>query len=249
MLPSQSSTCPDPQASGASSLSSPGRGAKFQCWPAVASDWTRGLCWVGEHYLCGWEMCGASLSDTTMCQTWTEQAGPGLRQLPQPWAALGCAQPSFQLHGHSSPLVLSLPCMTTGVGGVGGWLEERGEQLSPPPWRPGCWPHAVAADPASCLRIASMLTGVLQQPWSCVSQALPYVALLIVMLFFIYAVIGMQVRGTRVGFVLNRCHLGRWDREGRGPLLGGLFHPGLVRSLLPAPGCSQGNQGTWQTAL
>ena len=27
------------------------------------------------------------------------------------------------------------------------------------------------------------------------AQALPYVALLIVMLFFIYAVIGMQVRG------------------------------------------------------
>lgn len=31
------------------------------------------------------------------------------------------------------------------------------------------------------------------------SQALPYVALLIVMLFFIYAVIGMQVRGTGAG--------------------------------------------------
>lgn len=29
------------------------------------------------------------------------------------------------------------------------------------------------------------------------AQALPYVALLIVMLFFIYAVIGMQVRGRR----------------------------------------------------
>jgi len=29
------------------------------------------------------------------------------------------------------------------------------------------------------------------------SQALPYVALLIVMLFFIYAVIGMQVRGAQ----------------------------------------------------
>lgn len=63
-----------------------------------------------------------------------------------------------------------------------------------------------------------MPTGVLQQPRSFVSQALPYVALLIVMLFFIYAVIGMQVRGTGVGLVLNRCHLGRWDGEGLGPL-------------------------------
>lgn len=36
------------------------------------------------------------------------------------------------------------------------------------------------------------------------SQALPYVALLIVMLFFIYAVIGMQVRGTGVGFGLEQ---------------------------------------------
>lgn len=37
------------------------------------------------------------------------------------------------------------------------------------------------------------------------SQALPYVALLIVMLFFIYAVIGMQVRAQEWDLLLNRC--------------------------------------------
>lgn len=36
----------------------------------------------------------------------------------------------------------------------------------------------------------------------CVFQALPYVALLIVMLFFIYAVIGMQVKYTH-----NECDI------------------------------------------
>ncbi len=36
----------------------------------------------------------------------------------------------------------------------------------------------------------------------CVFQALPYVALLIIMLFFIYAVIGMQVKYTN-----NECNI------------------------------------------
>lgn len=49
------------------------------------------------------------------------------------------------------------------------------------------------------------------------SQALPYVALLIVMLFFIYAVIGMQVRGTGGDLVLNRdLSLGAAGEMGQG---------------------------------
>ena len=49
-----------------------------------------------------------------------------------------------------------------------------------------------------------MLGWCLTRAMVLLSQALPYVALLIVMLFFIYAVIGMQVRGTGVGFGLER---------------------------------------------
>lgn len=69
---------------------------------------------------------------------------------------------------------------------------------------PGCWPHVVAPDPVSCPWVALMLGWCLTQAMFLLSQALPYVALLIVMLFFIYAVIGMQVRNTGVGFGLEQ---------------------------------------------
>lgn len=82
VLPSQTSTCPelaassDPQASWASSLSSPGRGEKLQCWQAAGLRLDQGLVlcrrtlpvWVGR---CG----GVSLADTSMCRSWAEQAG------------------------------------------------------------------------------------------------------------------------------------------------------------------------------
>lgn len=91
----------------------------------LASNWTGGLCWVGEHYLCGWEVCGVSLADITMCQSGAEQAAL------QPWAALGCAQPSSLLHGLSSALVLSLQCMTAGVGGSGRVVGGMGRRALP----------------------------------------------------------------------------------------------------------------------
>lgn len=86
---------------------------------------------------------------------------PKPRQRPQPWASLGCAQPSSQLQRPGAPMgVWHKPPVHENwrVGPVGGWLEEQaGGKLSPPTWRPGCWPRPVPPDPTSCPWVASML--------------------------------------------------------------------------------------------
>jgi len=97
---------------------------------------------------------------------------------------------------------MSLACVRTGERGQWEGGEGNRQKVSGPlsTWRPGCWPHTVAPDLASRPWVALTLGWCLTRAMVLVSQALPYVALLIVMLFFIYAVIGMQVRGTGVGF-------------------------------------------------
>lgn len=91
---------------------------------------------------------------------------------------------------------ISLPGVSTHTGGVRG----AGKLFSP---------HTGTVQLLQYLQSPSPVPGLcLTQGMVILSQALPYVALLIVMLFFIYAVIGMQVRGTRAGgwgLVFIRC--------------------------------------------
>uniref|UniRef100_A0A2K5DJT0 Voltage-dependent L-type calcium channel subunit alpha n=1 Tax=Aotus nancymaae TaxID=37293 RepID=A0A2K5DJT0_AOTNA len=66
------------------------------------------------------------------------------------------------------------------------------------------------------IKLLSRAEGVRTLLWTFIKsfQALPYVALLIVMLFFIYAVIGMQVRGRRAQPLLSsRCATGEAWQE------------------------------------
>lgn len=135
-------------------------------------------------------------------------------------------------------------------------LAASSEQQTVP--SPRCCPPITPA-PTRCPWASPGAGLPLTQAVILLSQALPYVALLIVMLFFIYAVIGMQVRGTGGGFGLEQ---GPEPGSSRGDGAGGdwilcmavsgalstvgLLFPGLrgcpeltqPEHLLPSPGCS-----------
>lgn len=73
-----------------------------------------------------------------------------------------------------------------------GLAASSEQQAVPSPW---CCPPITPA-PTRCPWVSPGAGLPLTRAVILLPQALPYVALLIVMLFFIYAVIGMQVRGT-----------------------------------------------------
>lgn len=140
-----------------------------------------------------------------------------------------------------------------------GLAASSEQQAVPSPRDAGVLPPPITPAPTRCLWVSSGAGLPLTRAVILLSQALPYVALLIVMLFFIYAVIGMQVRGAGGGFGLERGPEpgSSWGDGAGGDWVlctavpgalstVGLFCPGLrgcteltqPEHLLPSPGCS-----------